>query len=118
MTGHRFTPEQNDFIRNNYSSVARCVELFNAHFGTDMSKLLPKHKKRKSKSSPKKADHKHKYYSVIIKLNYNGTDVYYLGYKCKLCGNISNDMKFFDDDGIINKERIKNKYNHLDIVEM
>lgn len=37
MTGHRFTPEQNDFIRNNYSSVARCVELFNERFGTELS---------------------------------------------------------------------------------
>ena len=37
MTGHQYTPEQDEFIRNNYESVGECVRKFNAKFGLNLS---------------------------------------------------------------------------------
>ena len=34
---HKYTAEQDDFIRNNFKSVAECVEKFNLEFGTSLS---------------------------------------------------------------------------------
>jgi len=38
MNGHRYTKEQDEFIRNNYTHpLSECVTLFNQRFGTDIS---------------------------------------------------------------------------------
>lgn len=37
MRGHKYTAEQNDFIRKNSSSFISCVRLFNSKFKTDLS---------------------------------------------------------------------------------
>jgi hypothetical protein len=37
MRGHRYTKEQDDFIRDNYSNAAECVRAFNKRFGTTLS---------------------------------------------------------------------------------
>lgn len=84
----------------------------------DLNKEKSKHRKlkRKTKKSPKKSDHKHEYEDVIVKVNYSNTELYYLGYRCAICGFVSKNMIFWDDDGMINKEVIEKKYSHLDIV--
>lgn len=37
MTGHKYTPEQDAFICNNYANVGDCVMKFNAKFGLNLS---------------------------------------------------------------------------------
>lgn len=37
MNGHKYTPEQDAFIRNNYKNVGECVRGFNAKFGSSLS---------------------------------------------------------------------------------
>ena len=37
MSCHKYTPEQNEFIKQNYDNVGECVQKFNARFGTDIS---------------------------------------------------------------------------------
>lgn len=37
MRGHKYTAEQDEFIRRNYSSVSECVDKFNTRFGTNLS---------------------------------------------------------------------------------
>jgi hypothetical protein len=35
--GHRYTKEQDNFIRDNYTNVSECVRKFNARFGTNIT---------------------------------------------------------------------------------
>lgn len=35
--GHRYTKEQDDFIRGNYTNVSECVRKFNTRFGTNIT---------------------------------------------------------------------------------
>ena len=37
MRGHKYTEEQDAFIRQNYQNIGECVRLFNAHFNTSLS---------------------------------------------------------------------------------
>lgn len=37
MRGHIYTNEQKEYIRNNYSNIGKCVEMFNHQFGTNKS---------------------------------------------------------------------------------
>ena len=36
MYGHRYTEEQDEFIRNNYTNVSKCTALFNQKYGTHL----------------------------------------------------------------------------------
>ena len=48
--GHRYTKEQDDFIRDNYSSVSECVQKFNEKFETSLSySAIKAHANRKLK---------------------------------------------------------------------
>ena len=48
--GHRYTKEQDDFIRDNYSSVHECVQKFNEKFKTNLSySAIKAHANRKLK---------------------------------------------------------------------
>ena len=48
--GHRYTKEQDDFIRDNYSSVSECVQKFNEKFKTNLSySAIKAHANRKLK---------------------------------------------------------------------
>ena len=48
--GHRYTKEQDDFIRNNYNNVSECVRKFNEKFKTDLSySAIKAHANRKLK---------------------------------------------------------------------
>ncbi len=35
--GHRYTKEQDDFIRDNYTNVSECIRKFNTQFGTNIT---------------------------------------------------------------------------------
>jgi len=37
MNGHKYTLEQNEFIRQNYDNVSECVRKFNSRFGTSIT---------------------------------------------------------------------------------
>ena len=48
--GHRYTKEQDDFIRDNYSNVSECVRKFNEKFKTSLSySAIKAHANRKLK---------------------------------------------------------------------
>ena len=48
--GHRYTKEQDDFIRDNYSNVSECVKKFNEKFNTNLSySAIKTHANRKLK---------------------------------------------------------------------
>ena len=48
--GHRYTKEQDDFIRDNYSNVSKCVRKFNEKFKTNLSySAIKAHANRKLK---------------------------------------------------------------------
>ena len=48
--GHRYTKEQDDFIRDNYSNVSECVQKFNEKFKTNLSySAIKAHANRKLK---------------------------------------------------------------------
>lgn len=81
---------------------------------------IPKYRKRRTKETPKKSDHKHVYdKQVLFYYVIGGRDHYSSGYVCSTCGKPEN-LYFTERDQngfLLTNEQVLPKYKHLEIVE-
>ena len=88
---------------------------------------VPKHKKKAKHKPPKKSDHKHQYYDVLIheKKYVLGKmiDCYYLGEKCSICSAWETTQIFLSEkmengySRMMSNERILEKYKDLELID-
>jgi hypothetical protein len=86
--------------------------------------MVPKHRKRKKKKTPKKSDHKHLYKDVLIKRTTSSGEDYYSATQCTICGKIGKERwleMVKSDSGAgyrsLNNEELLEKYKECKIID-